>query len=87
MSGFDAPQPGYDSRRALNWVPCLDRRQATDRRCGPARGGRRMTDAPPEPLGAAAVSKPQVRQLDWFGLWVAATKLQATFRHMRLHMW
>ena len=86
MSGLDAPRPGYNSRRAQNWVPCLDRRQATDRRSGAARGGRRMTDAPPEPL-AAAVSKPQVRQLDWFGLWVAATKLQATFRHMRLHMW
>ena len=71
---LDASTNGCATHHAFKLVLCPDRRQRADRRMGPSRGGRRITD-PREP------------QTDWFGLRMAASKLQATFRNMRLHMW
>ena len=83
---LDASTSGYATHHAFKLVLCPDRRQRADRRMGPSRGGRRITDPPAEPIHAGP-AKPREPQTDWFGLRMAASKLQATFRHMRLHMW
>ena len=88
MSGLDAQRWEDVTCRVPKLVLCPDRRQCTDRRNGQSRGGRRLTD-PPADLRSAVVARARTvpQQADWFGLWVAAAKLQATFRQMRLHMW
>lgn len=86
MPGFDVRRPEPVMHRAPSLVAWPDRRQCLDRRSGPGRGGRRIGDSSYPMQLASPKLRVVARQTDWFGLWMAASKLQATFRQMRLHM-
>jgi hypothetical protein len=83
MNATDASYLNCASKRTPRWELAPDRRQRSERRTGPCRGGRRSLDPPAAPVRAW---KLRPARDEWSWMWFAQT-LTATFRQVRLTVW
>jgi hypothetical protein len=83
MPRLDTARDEY-ARQTANWIAIPDRRQCEDRRSGPARGGRRLTDPPRDPLQPAVwiAARSTARRVERPMISFAAARVKAALRQI-----